>query len=77
MKKAKPPFIPARLKVQTEDGIEFIETSRVLREPELQDHCLEKRELRRIIKILEKSGVLPLQPTLPHPPRRSSPRRRR
>jgi len=38
-------FIPARLKVRTRDGVEFIETARVLRDPELHDHCLEKREL--------------------------------
>jgi hypothetical protein len=54
-------FIPARLKVQTEDGEEFVETSRVLREPELRDHCLEKRELKRIMKILQKLEVLPEQ----------------
>jgi hypothetical protein len=53
------PFIPARLKVQTEDGEEFVETSRVLREPELRDHCLEKRELKRIMKILREQGYCP------------------
>ena len=38
------PYIPTRLEVRTEDGSEFVETSRVLRDPELQTRCLEKRE---------------------------------
>jgi len=76
-------FIPARLKVRTRDGVEFIETSRVLREPELQAHCLEKRELERIMKILQKSGRPPKQPDPKSnpppssPPSPSSSRRRR
>ena len=45
-------FIPARLEVRTEKGSEFVETFRVVREPELQRFCVEKRELRRILKIL-------------------------
>jgi len=56
--KAKP-HIPMRLEVRTEEGSEFMETSRVLREPELQARCLEKRELQRIIKILQRQDVPP------------------
>jgi hypothetical protein len=56
------PFIPIRLKVQTDDGVEFIETDRVFREPALQKRCLEKRELKRIMNILKKQGVQVVQP---------------
>jgi len=64
------PFIPARLKVRTEEGAEFVETARVLRETELQDRCLEKRELKRIVKILRRLEMwrdprLPKSPPLP------------
>jgi hypothetical protein len=52
-------FIPPHLEVRTRDGSEFIETARVLREPELQNDCLEKRELKRIMKILQHRGLLP------------------
>jgi hypothetical protein len=58
--KAKP-FIPARLEVRTKDGLTLIETFRILREPDLQAQCLEKRELRRIMKILQVRGALPEQ----------------
>jgi hypothetical protein len=47
------PFIPAYLEVRTEHGSDFFELSRILREPDLQDLCLEKRELRRIMKIIQ------------------------
>jgi len=48
------PFIPARLEVLADEGPAFVDVQRILREPELRDRCVEKRELRRIIKILEK-----------------------
>jgi hypothetical protein len=41
------------------DGLTLIETSRILREPDLQAQCLEKRELRRIMKILQERSALP------------------
>jgi len=47
------PFIPARLEVRTPEGPIFIETAVVLHDPDLQARCLEKRELRRIIKIMQ------------------------
>jgi hypothetical protein len=56
------PFIPAYLEVQTEHGSDFFELSRILREPDLQDLCLEKRELRRIMKIIQGRGALPRRP---------------
>ena len=55
------PYIPTHLKVLTEDGPDFVDTFRVLREPELQERCLERRELRRIMKIVQKRGMLPEQ----------------
>jgi hypothetical protein len=72
-KKVKP-FIPARLEVRTEDGSIFIATSRILRDPDLQDRCLEKRELKRIMKILQERGTLPEQvrPKSTQPARRPS-----
>jgi hypothetical protein len=49
------PFIPTHLKVRGADGSEnFVETARVLRERDLQDSCLEKREFQRILKVLQK-----------------------
>jgi hypothetical protein len=50
--------IPTRLEVRTEDGSTFIETDRILRDPDLQNRCIEKRELKRIIKIVEERGAL-------------------
>jgi hypothetical protein len=55
------PFIPARLEVRTEDGSIFIATSRILRDRDLQDRCLEKRELKRIMKIVQERSTLPEQ----------------
>jgi hypothetical protein len=47
------PFIPARLEVRTEHGSAFVELSRILRDPDLQDRCLERRELKRVMKIIQ------------------------
>jgi hypothetical protein len=54
-------FIPARLEVRTKDGSTLIATSLILREPDLQARCLEKRELRRIVKILQERSPPPEQ----------------
>jgi hypothetical protein len=54
--------IPARLEVRTEDGSTFIETDRIIRDPDLQNRCLEKRELKRIMKIMEERGTLERHP---------------
>jgi hypothetical protein len=56
------PFIPAHLEVRTEHGSDFFELSRILRDLDLQDRCLEKRELRRMMKILGERGELPRRP---------------
>jgi len=55
------PFIPTRLEVRTEHGSAFVEISRILRDPDLQDRCLEKRELKRVMKLLQERGALPKQ----------------
>ena len=47
------PFIPAYLEVRTDYGSMSVETARILRDPDLQARCLEKRELRRIMKIIQ------------------------
>ena len=46
-------FLPVSLKVATDNACwEFVATSLVVKDPQLQARCLEKRELRRILKIL-------------------------
>jgi hypothetical protein len=71
------PFTPAHLEVRTEHGSDFFELSRILREPDLQDCCLEKRELKRVMNILQERGALPEQarskPAQPKRRRTSSP----
>jgi hypothetical protein len=67
------PFIPARLEVRTEHGSAFVELSRILRDPDLQDRCLERRELKRVMKILQERGALPEQAR----PKPAQPKRRR
>jgi hypothetical protein len=54
--KAKP-FIPPQMEVRTDDGTTFIATSQILRDPDLQARCVEKRELQRIMKILRKEAA--------------------
>jgi hypothetical protein len=67
------PFIPTRLEVRTEHGSAFVEVSRILRDPDLQDRCLERRELKRVMKILQERGALPEQAR----PKSAKPKRRR
>jgi hypothetical protein len=67
------PFIPTRLEVRTEQGSAFVEVSRILRDPDLQDRCLERRELKRVMKILQERGALPEQAR----PKPAQPKRRR
>jgi hypothetical protein len=44
--------------LEMDDG-RFCRTEDILQSPELQRHCVEKRELRKIVKLFEKHNLDP------------------
>ena len=52
----------AYLEIEDENGERVaVSTSKILQSPELQDRCVEKAALRRIINRLQKHGLGPSQ----------------
>jgi hypothetical protein len=53
-----PKQIGIRAFLEMDDGA-FCATSRILQSPELQKRCIEKRALKRIVRLLEQHNLTP------------------